>query len=206
VRDLTAFILAGGQSRRMGEDKAFLEIGGRLLIDQAMRRLKVFDCDIFLVGPKAKFNAFGRILEDHYANAGPLAGIHSALTRSESIFNLITPVDMPLLTSPFLEALVEKALASDAEVVITKTADGLQPLCGVYRKTFFKTADTALKQKKYKIDAAVMSSPYELFDAQAAGFPGELFLNVNTPEDLKTAERYYQAHLAKAAHNSGHHD
>lgn len=185
----------------MGQDKAFLEIDGRLLIDHAMRRLKVFNCDIFLLGPKAKFNAFGRILEDHYPNAGPLAGIHAALTRSESIFNLITPVDMPLLTPKVLEALVDKAEASDAEVVLTKTADGLQPLCGVYRKTFFKTADTALKEKRHKVDAAVMSGPYELFDAQAAGFPAEIFLNVNTPEDLKKAEAYYQAHLAKAAHH-----
>jgi molybdopterin-guanine dinucleotide biosynthesis protein A len=201
VRDLTTFILAGGQSSRMGEDKAFLEMGGRLLIDHAMRRLKVFDCDIFLVGPKAKFNAFGRILEDHYPNCGPLAGIHAALTRSETMFNLITPVDMPLLTSQFLEALVEKAGASDAEVVIAKTADGLQPLCGVYRKTFFKTADTALKQKKYKIDAAVLSRPHELFDAQALGYPAELFLNVNTPADLTNAERYFKKHLAKAAHH-----
>jgi molybdenum cofactor guanylyltransferase len=201
VRDLTAFILAGGQSRRMGQDKAFLEIGGRLLIDHAMRRLKVFNCDIFLVGPKAKFNAFGRILEDHYPDAGPLAGIHAALVRSESIFNVITPVDMPLLTPALLEALVEKAEASDVDVVLAKTIDGLQPLCGVYRKTFFKTADAALRQRRYKIDEAVMSGPYELFDAQAAGFPAELFLNVNTPEDLKTAEAYYQAHLAKAAHH-----
>jgi molybdopterin-guanine dinucleotide biosynthesis protein A len=206
VRDLTAFILAGGLSSRMGEDKAFLEMGGRLLIDHAMRRLKVFDCDIFLVGPKSKFNAFGRILEDHYPNAGPLAGIHAALTRSESIFNLITPVDMPLLTPAFLEALVEKAEASDVDVVITKTKDGLQPLCGVYRKTFFKAADAALKQKKHKIDAAVMSGPHEIFDAQAAGFPAEIFLNVNTPADLKTAEQFYEAHLAKAARFSGNHD
>jgi molybdopterin-guanine dinucleotide biosynthesis protein A len=201
VRDLTAFILAGGLSSRMGEDKAFLEMGGRLLIDHAMRRLKVFNCDIFIVGPKEKFNAFGRILEDHYPNAGPLAGIHSALTRTESIFNLITPVDMPLLTSTFLEALVEKAEASDVDAVITKTVDGLQPLCGVYRKTFFKTADAALKQKKHRIDAAVMSGSHEIFDAKAAGFPLEIFLNANTPADLKAAETYYQAHLAKAAHH-----
>jgi molybdopterin-guanine dinucleotide biosynthesis protein A len=153
------------------------------------------------VGPKAKFNAFGRILEDHYPDAGPLAGIHAALVRSESIFNVITPVDMPLLTPALLEALVEKAEASDVDVVLAKTIDGLQPLCGVYRKTFFNTADAALRQRRYKIDEAVMSGPYELFDAQAAGFPAELFLNVNTPEDLKTAEAYYQAHLAKAAHH-----
>jgi molybdopterin-guanine dinucleotide biosynthesis protein A len=108
---------------------------------------------------------------------------------------------MPLLTPALLEALVEKAEASDVDVVLAKTIDGLQPLCGVYRKTFFKTADAALRQRRYKIDEAVMSGPYELFDAQAAGFPAELFLNVNTPEDLKTAEAYYQAHLAKAAHH-----
>jgi len=185
----------------MGQDKAFLEIDGRLLIDHAMRRLKVFNCDIFLLGPKAKFNAFGRILEDHYPGCGPLAGIHAALVRSESMFNLITPVDMPLLTPQFLEALVEKAEASEAEVVLTATADGLQPLCGVYRKSFFQAADAALQRKQYKVDTAVTSRPHEFFDAAAAGFPAEMFLNVNTPEDLKKAERYYQKHLAKAAHH-----
>jgi hypothetical protein len=51
-----------------------------------------------------------------------------------------------------------------------------------------------------------MSGPHEIFDAQAAGFPAEIFLNVNTPADLKTAEQFYEAHLAKAARFSGNHD
>lgn len=195
---MTGFILAGGQSTRMGTDKAFLKLDGRLLIDHAMRRLKVFQCDIFLVGDKARLNAFGRVVEDRYADAGPLAGIHRALERTETELNVITAVDIPLVPAEFLEKMVKIARKDDAEVVIPKTGSGYQPLCAVYKKEFFGVADAALKAGKRKIDEVIFSRPHNVVDAEKEGFAADVFLNVNTPEDLERAQRAL-AKLAKAA-------
>lgn len=192
--ELTAFILAGGQSSRMGSNKAFLSLAGQMLIDHALRRLKPLECDIFIVGPRADFNPFGRVLEDRFTDSGPLAGIHRALERSESSFNLITAVDMPLLTTDFLRSLVAAAKGDAAEVVIPHTTEGFQPLCAVYRKEFLAAADAALKTEERKVDRVIFARPHRIIEADS-----EIFANVNTPADLAAVEKIMQQRQAKAA-------
>jgi molybdenum cofactor guanylyltransferase len=198
VRDLTGFILAGGKSTRMGEDKAFIELNGKFLLDHAMRRLKVFECDIFLVGDRARLNAFGRVIEDRFTNAGPLSGIHRALERTDTELNVITAVDVPLVPAAFLQKLVAKARSLDSEIVLPKTAGGYQPLCAVYKKEFFGVVDSALKAGRRKIDEVILSRPHTIFDVEKEGFSSDSFLNVNTPEDLQRAARALSAN-ARAA-------
>jgi molybdopterin-guanine dinucleotide biosynthesis protein A len=183
----------------MGQDKSLLFLGGRLLIDHAMRRFKTFQCDIFIVGPKARFNAFGRVVEDDYTDKGPLAGIHAALKRSETEFNLISAVDVPLIPATFFELVLDAMRHSDAEVIVPKAAGGIHPLCGVYRKSFVSTAESALKANRLKIDEVIRSRPHQIYEAEENGFTTEQFLNVNSPADLDEAERLYADAQARAA-------
>jgi molybdopterin-guanine dinucleotide biosynthesis protein A len=199
VKDVTAFILAGGKSSRMGSDKAFVELNGRLLIDHAMRRFKAFQCDIFIVGPKSKFNAFGRVIEDRYPDTGPLAGIHAGLERSDTELCLVTAVDVPLVPASLLERLVEAARKERVEVVLPKTGNGFQPLCALYSKSFAPAAEAALKTGERKIDKVIFSRPHLVFDVDAEGFSSEMFLNINSPEDLAEAEREMSEQQARAA-------
>src|SRR4051812_7745360 len=182
----------------MGQDKAFLQLDGKFLIDHAMRRLKVFDCDIFLVGDRTRLNAFGRVIEDRFSDAGPLAGIHRALERSDTELNIVTAVDIPLVPATFLEKLVRTAKSVESEVVLPKTVGGYQPLCAVYKKEFFGVVDSALKAGRRKIDEVILSRPHTIFDAEKEGFSSDFFLNVNTPEDLQRVQRALSAN-AKAA-------
>src|ERR1051325_2894985 len=78
MHDVTAFILAGGQSSRMGTEKAFLELEGQLLIDRMIDIAKPVAEQLRIVGPKQKFAAFGQIATDIYQDRGPLGGIHAA--------------------------------------------------------------------------------------------------------------------------------
>lgn len=183
----------------MGEEKAFVEVGGKLLIDHAMRRLKPFDCDIFIVGPKSVFNAFGRIVEDEVPGKGPLGGIHAALHRSQTEFNVITAVDTPLVPASLLERLLEEAHGGQAEAVIPRAAGGLHPLTGVYRRSIVATVEKAIKEDRLKVDAVIAERPHVFYDAEANGFPAELFLNVNTPEDAEKARRWFAQDQARAA-------
>ena len=190
--DLTAFVLAGGKSSRMGSDKAFLELHGRTLLDRALELARgVADC-VRIVGPLDKFGSYGAVVEDLYAGRGPLAGIHAALVSSATELNLVFAVDLPFVNRELLTFLVERARASDAVVTVPRIAGGFQPLCAVYRRGFAVPAEAALQAGNNKIDALfsqVATRIIEEPELQEFAFDAALFENLNTPEDLARATR-----------------
>jgi molybdopterin-guanine dinucleotide biosynthesis protein A len=181
------FILAGGQSSRMGAEKAFLQFGGCTLLERAIAVLRSV-CDVTIVGDRAKFSSYGTVIEDVYPRCGPLAGIHSALIHSPADLNLMLAVDMPLVSSELLAFLFATAASTDALVTVPHSARGFQPLCAVYRRPFATVAEQALKAGKNKIDALFAAIPVRVIDGEelaSAGFSDQVFLNLNTPEDLQ---------------------
>src|SRR3954468_10899834 len=100
-------------------DKAFLSIDGRFLIEHAIYQARVAD-DIFIVGPKDKFSAYGRVVLDVFLDAGPLGGIHAALKRTRTELNLILPVDMPFLKREFLVYMLDVTLKNSALVTVPR--------------------------------------------------------------------------------------
>jgi len=87
--EVTAFILAGGKSTRMGVDKAFAGLDGRTLLARALQLARSVASDVRIVGNKAKFARFGPVVEDMFPNCGPLGGIHAALRASATDLNLV---------------------------------------------------------------------------------------------------------------------
>nr|MBA3916917.1 NTP transferase domain-containing protein [Terriglobales bacterium] len=79
---LTAFVLAGGKSTRMGRDKAMLEVGGKRLLERALETARQVAARVRIVGDPVKLSSFGPGVPDRYAECGPLGGIHAALTSS----------------------------------------------------------------------------------------------------------------------------
>lgn len=190
MSDLSAFILAGGKSSRMGKDKAFLELRGRTLLDRALGLAHAVSDDVHIVGPRAKFARFGPVLEDAYPNRGPLAGIHAALSASTRVLNLALAVDLPYLTRELLAYLVEQARASAAVVTVPRIAGGYQPLCAVYRRDFAALAGEALEQGRNKIDALFPRTTLRILEEDELrrfAFSATMFENLNTPEDWQRA-------------------
>src|SRR6185312_10007245 len=131
--EVNAFIIAGGKSSRMKQgpempssSKAFLAVDGRFLIEHAIQQARVAD-EIYIVGPKDKFSAYGRVVLDIFPDAGPLGGIHAALKRTRAELNLILPVDMPFLKRDFLLYMLETALKNTALVTVPRMNGRLQP-------------------------------------------------------------------------------
>jgi molybdopterin-guanine dinucleotide biosynthesis protein A len=189
VVPITTCIVAGGKSSRMGEDKAFLKVGKRLLIDHAIHQARAMGGDIFIAGPKDRLKAFGRILEDEFPDAGPLAGIHAGLKRSETQLMLALALDTPFLRTEFLRVLAEEAIGSGCLVTVAATADGLHPLCAIYDVRFTAPAEDALRQGRYKIDALFTPARTRTVDVVAKGFDPAMLDNINTQEDLARAVR-----------------
>ena len=187
---VTAFILAGGKSTRMGRDKAFVELGGQTLLARALDVTRAVAEDWRIVGDTIKFAAFGPVVEDIFHDCGPLGGIHAALLSSRTELNLMIAVDLPFVTTRFLEYLIGQGSKTSA-VVTVPHAGGLQPLCAVYRRRFGEVAERALRERRNKIDALfseVETQVLEEEELSRAGFSPEIFRNLNTPEQWEEAK------------------
>jgi len=192
VDPVTAFVLAGGKSSRMGEDKAFLKLGGQTLLDRALELAKTVASSPLIVGSEAKFAAFGRVVEDVYTERGPLGGIQAALTRTCTELNLMVAVDLPFLQPSFLNYLVSRSRETKAVVTVPMVEGTLQPLCAVYRRGFADVAERSLLAGRNKINplfAEVETAIIEPEEWKRNGFAEEMFRNLNTQQDWEEARR-----------------
>lgn len=185
------FLIAGGKSTRMGEDKAFLDFHKQTLLSRALSALSGSCGNATIVGDAAIFASFAPVIADIFPGCGPLAGIHAALKESSADLNLMLAVDMPFISAKLLRFLLGVAETSEAVVTIPRSNTGLQPLCAVYRRDFSTTAEQSLRAGQYKIGATftqVRLRVIEEAELAAEGFSERDFFNVNTPEDRRTAD------------------
>jgi molybdopterin-guanine dinucleotide biosynthesis protein A len=190
MNDATAFILAGGKSSRMGQDKAFLPFAGSTLLERVLATLRAVVSDVRIVGSAERFGDFAPTVEDQFPNCGPLGGIHAALSASNRPLNLIVAVDMPFLEPDFLRYLLDQARASNDPVTIACAENRWQPLCAVYRRAFLSVAESALRARRYRIDdlfSQVNLRAIDEHELAAHNFSSQIFCNLNTPDELERA-------------------
>lgn len=190
---VTAFILAGGKSTRMGSDKAFVVLDGRTLLARALELAWSVASDVRIVGDPAKFAAFAPVVEDVFPGCGPLGGIHAALRSSQTELNLILAVDVPFMSPALLEYLIKRARGSgSATVTVARVGGGWQPLSAVYRREFADAAEQSLRAGRFKIDALFAELSMQVIaeeELDAAGFSVKMFRNLNTRDELEAAQR-----------------
>lgn len=110
--DFVGVVLAGGQSSRMGKDKALLELNGQTMMTRSVELLEsVGACEVFVCRNEFKFG----YLPDIYSGYGPLSGIHAALFAT-TLPLLVVPVDMPLLDEKTLYTIICAGLAAETMV------------------------------------------------------------------------------------------
>ncbi len=197
MQDVTAFILAGGKSSRMGTDKALIEFDGETLLARALQKAKTVAGRVCIVGSREKFELFGPVIEDIYPGCGPLGGIHAALQGSTTELNLVLAVDMPYLPETALKYLVDQARGCDAVVVVPRIGGFNQTLCAVYRLEFAEVAEEALRAGQNKIEPLYRRTVVRMLEeaelAEVDIVPA-MFDNLNTPQDLERAVRAGPAH------------
>lgn len=185
--DLSAFILAGGKSTRMGADKAFVTLSGRTLLERVLDLARSVCAEVRIVGDPGKYGSFAPVVEDIFRGCGPLAGIHAALRLSQSDLNLIVAVDVPFLSAKFLHFLIARSRRSEALVTVARTSSGWQPLCAVYRRQFAVLAERDLRSGQFRIDRLFDPATTDVVEEPELckeGFTPDLFRNLNSPEDL----------------------
>jgi molybdopterin-guanine dinucleotide biosynthesis protein A len=182
IQSTRGFIVSGGQSRRIGRDKALLPFGDSTLIQHAIARAREVTPDIqILCGPSRRYQEFGvPVIEDDVCGVGPLSGLYAALFSAsvdgrERIVWL--GVDLPLVPSVFLSSLL--AALDRADVVMAKTSRGPEPLCAAFRvEPALATVRRALLESRLKLTDALEGLLIAYVEAEDA-----VFANINTYGD-----------------------
>jgi molybdopterin-guanine dinucleotide biosynthesis protein A len=189
---IAAAILAGGAARRFGgAAKALLEIGGRRIIDRQLAALDAITRTIFIVAPDASpYAELGlRVVPDAIPGAGALGGIYTAIIESPAPRTLVLACDMPFVTAPLLRALAAPEHAG-ADLVIPRSARGLEPLCAVYSRAC--ASPIAERIRRGALQASEVANDVRVSEIgpdeiAAIDEDGLVFANVNTPHDYARA-------------------
>jgi len=182
-KDITGIILAGGKSSRMGTDKGFLRLNGKLFIEYSIEAMKPLVSQIIIVSNNSEYDIFNvKRVEDAIKDSGPLAGIYTGLKHSETDYNLVLSCDIPLINTKVLEKLIE-ANDKDFDVFQTVSNGKQMPLIALYKKSCEKPFYEFLKNNErrmhdainqLKVKNIILKPEFEIFTE-----------NINTPKELE---------------------
>ncbi len=192
--NLSGFVLAGGDSRRMGRAKAELVLGGETMLERQIRVLRAVCRSVAVIGiPQSVPGLNVPAWSDEIPGRGPAGGIYTALLHARTEFNLILGCDLPFVDARFLRFLAQRALDEAAEVTVPEARDfRIQPVCAVYRRRALAVVRSSLNVGSNKTqDLAFRLRPRVLSwrEIARAGFPPRILANMNTPEDYEAAKR-----------------
>ncbi len=193
MEKITGIILAGGKSRRMGENKAILKIKNKTLIEMVFDQMKKV-CDEIIISSNTNEYDFlkAKNIKDIYENIGGIGGIYSSLKNSNNEKNLIISCDTPFINYKFLEFLIKKS--GNYEITICKYENQIQYLIGIYqKKNIIKIKEEILK-KNYSLRKIISKFNCQIIEINSIMkfFNKNLFANLNTKKDyLKYKDETY---------------
>jgi molybdopterin-guanine dinucleotide biosynthesis protein A len=202
---ISAFILTGGASSRMGKAKGLLEFGGEPLIIRIARTIEPLVSSVIAVGPSERYAALGLaviedqkfgIVNERSKSPGPLAGIASALSASRTDWNLIVACDLPYLSREWVAWLLARTNVSSAQIIMPRTEGGPEPLAAVYRRECAEPIIAALQRGVRKVTDAMAQLRTDFVtegEWRHIDPDGRMLRNMNSPEDYEEARKWLEA-------------
>lgn len=194
IDNVSGLLIAGGKSRRMGQDKRFLRVGGLSVFDRTRTLLMgIFsETIVVLAEPIPSLDVHGcQVAYDAIPDAGSLGGLYTGLTVASQPKVFAVACDMP-----FLDAKVIRFMASfdeTADVVVAELGGRFQPMHAVYSKRCAQFLKTMAERQDLKIQNLFQKEELRVDVVGAEQFSSlgiglRSFSNINTPEDLAFAE------------------
>ncbi len=189
---MTAIILAGGKSSRMGRNKALLKIEGKSFIERQIDLLREIFEDIIISANTPSDYAFLHlpVIKDVFPEKGPLGGIYTGLMESKSPHTFFLACDMPFVELPLIRHL--KGLLRGVDVVVPKSGRGLEPLHAFYSKKCIGPIKRELDRNNLRIISffsEVTVKIVELDNLTSSPEFKESITNLNTKEDYESAKK-----------------
>ncbi len=185
---MTGVILSGGASKRMGQNKAFIEVNGERIIDRSVRLLKELFDDVMIVtnSPQEYVYLNVRIVTDIIPNKGALGGLYTGLYLSPSPKAFFVSCDMPFLDKQVISYFLR--LAESADLVVYHSKGYWEPLHALYSRSLLRPFERLMQQNELKIIEAYRHIRIrEVTKEELQPLDPDLrsLVNINTPEELQ---------------------
>ena len=190
--EVTGVLLAGGKSRRMGEDKRYLVVGGETLIERGLSVLRSIFQEVLVViaqdSPPLGVDA--RVVRDLVPECGSLGGLYTGLMQAATPWIFVVACDMPFLDQAVIAQFTSRRAAAD--IVMAKLGTRLHPMHALYGKQCLPVLEQMVQARQLKIQDLVSYSSLRVqyvteLDLRTIDPAGHSFQNVNTPHDLEAA-------------------
>jgi molybdopterin-guanine dinucleotide biosynthesis protein A len=186
VMQATLLVLAGGDSRRMGRTKAWLEVGDTTLLRWMVERLAPAFSDVvvsFAEPEQVQELLPCRLVFDRKLSAGPLAGLEAGLASARNDVTFAVACDMPYVT-PELAAMAVAASAG-CDAAIPRIDGRPEPACAAYRRSALPKISAALDAGRFR--ASDLAEQLDV--AWLEGLEPDMFRSLNAPEDYERFRR-----------------
>lgn len=194
--DITALLLAGGNSSRMGTNKAMLPMfEGANVQNIASELKKVAGQVILITNTPDDYSFLGLpMVQDQYRGMGPLAGLHAGLAASKTETVIISACDMPFVKADVMKEMISSL--GDHEALVPEINGQLHPLFAIYRKSCLPLLTSCLVERELKmvhllnqLDVKIMrETDFQLYHKYSKLFP-YLFYNMNNPGEYEEAKK-----------------
>ena len=190
--EVTGVLLAGGKSRRMGEDKRYLVVGEQTLLERGLGVLRSMFHEVLVViaQDSAPLDIDARIVRDLVLDCGSLGGIYTGLTQATTQYIFAVACDMPFLNQAVITQFTNRR--DTADIVMARLATRLHPMHALYGKGCLPAMEQMIVARQLKIQELVSHASLRVqyvteADLLSIDPSWRSFHNVNTPEDLEAA-------------------
>lgn len=196
ITDVTGVLLAGGKSRRMGEDKRFLLVGEQTLLERScavLRQLFEQVC-IVIAQDSPPMQTEVPVTRDLIPDRGSLGGLYTGLRQAGTHHIFLAACDMPFIHGGLVRHLI--ALKEDAAVVLARWKNQLQPTHAVYSRDCLPVLEELMERRELKLQSLIAHPSLRVrvvteVEVGRIDVEGRSFLNINTPSDLEVARSLY---------------
>lgn len=179
---ITGVILAGGKNSRMGTDKGLLAVNGQRIVERMIGVMKSLVDEIIIISNSTNYDYLGyKIYPDLIKDCGPMGGIYTALSCSDTPKNFVVSCDMPFVSPELVRFIIENS--NDCEIAIPQHGGMLEPLCAVYDKSCKEQFGVLLQSKELRMQDALRHFKVKQIPIPGNVFAENCFENINTPAE-----------------------
>ena len=179
---VSAIVLSGGLSSRMGQDKCDMIFDGETLLNVQIDKLQSIGITDIIASGYRGTNSKAKVIQDDIMK-GPLSGILLGLRNIENDRSFIISVDVPLVRRTCIKKIIDYSFEKDLEMAMIRHNGNREPLMGVYKKSLTTKIEEILNGDNFSVMKLADASKYEFLDIDD---DDKYFLNVNNKEDYDT--------------------
>ncbi len=207
------FVLAGGESIRMGTDKALARLGGQTLVKRAVSILRAAGLEVAIAGARSDLDVDVPVIHDASPDQGPLSGVCAALAQTPAEWSVFLPVDMPFVPAPLVDCMLRNARSTGREVTLVSVSGFRQTFPAVLHRTVLPWLTNSLQAgergcfRAFESAAEAQGRPMAVLPMEMLAVSGQVvdpegaptarwLANINTPADLEGAGSFLRGRFA----------